>query len=136
MTTILLVIQVMLALGIIFIVLIQRSENDGFGLGSGGGMGVISGRAKANLLTRSTAILAAAFMINSLLLTILTTQNSTSSLIDRLPDAPMAGEQMTPVEGDESVPVLETEAIPVEGDVDVAPAETPDQPAPVVPRAE
>lgn len=136
MTTILLVVQVILALGIIGLVLIQRSENDGFGLGSGSGMGVISGRAKANLLTRATAILAAAFMINSLLLAIITANETSTSLVDRLPNAPAAVEKtVAPGEGEgvgKTAPAEEGSA-PVE----VPPAEeAPAESAPIVPRAE
>lgn len=136
MTTILLVIQVILALGIIGLVLIQRSESDGFGMGSGSGLGVISGRAKANLLTRATAILAALFMANSLLLAIITANQASSSLVDRLPDAPAVVEKATaPEEGKgagEATPAEEGSA-PVE----VPPAEeAPAESAPIVPRAE
>ncbi len=160
MTTILLVIQVLLALGIIGLVLIQRSDSDGFGMGSGSGFGVISGRAKANLLTRSTAILAGLFMLNSLLLTILTTGGSSSSLIDRLSDKPAAVEKTEAPEKDKAVDeTAVTPAIPVEGtglsadkaeetvskdaSSEEAPAESAPAPAaeeepvtPVVPRAE
>lgn len=155
MTTILLVIQVLLALGIIGLVLIQRSENDGFGMGSGSGFGVISGRAKANLLTRSTAILAGLFMLNSLLLTILTTGNSSSSLIDRLPDEPAAIEKtVAPQDGKAEDEAATTPAMPAEGadastekageavskdaPVDAAPAPAAEEKpiTPVVPRAE
>lgn len=136
MTTILLVIQVLLALGIIGLVLIQRSESDGFGLGSGSGMGVISGRAKANLLTRVTAILAAAFMINSLLLAIITANESSTSLVDRLPDAPAAVEKtVAPEEGEgvgEATPAEEGSAPAEAPATEEAPAES----APIVPRAE
>ncbi len=149
MTTILLVIQVLLALGIIGLVLIQRSESDGFGMGSGSGLGVISGRAKANLLTRATAILAGLFMFNSLLLAIVTANATSTSLVDRLENPPIAVEKKdttaVPVEGtDQSLPV-EEETAPsqqppaVEGDApaqDTPPVTDAPAPAPVVPRAE
>lgn len=85
MEQVLLVVQVILAVGLIGMVLIQRSESDGFGLGGGGG-GVISGRAQANLMTRTTAIFAALFIINSLALSVLAA-NSTrggSSIIETI----------------------------------------------------
>ncbi len=85
METILLVVQVILAVGIIGLVLFQRSDNDGFGMGSGSGMGLVSGRAKANLLTRSTAVLAALFMLNSLFLSIVSAERNENSLLDRVP---------------------------------------------------
>ncbi|MBY0355139.1 MAG: preprotein translocase subunit SecG [Rickettsiales bacterium] len=87
METVLLVIQVIIALALIGIVLIQRSDSDGMGLGGGGGgMGLLSGRAKSNALTRATAILAALFMINSLVLGIITASGHASILdtLDRI----------------------------------------------------
>jgi preprotein translocase subunit SecG len=102
MSTVLLVVQVFLALALIGIVLIQRSESDGFGMGSGGGFGVMSGRAKANLLTRTTAILAALFMLNSLLLTVLMSRETASSIVDQLPDTVQeAPVQEAPVQKEE-----------------------------------
>ena len=47
-------------------VLLQKSE--GGGLGMGGGAGFMSSRGTANLLTRTTAILAVGFFVTSLLL--------------------------------------------------------------------
>jgi len=67
--TIVLVIHLILAIALVATVLVQRSE--GGGLGMGGGMGLMSVRGTANLLTRTTAILAAGFMATSILLAIL-----------------------------------------------------------------
>ena len=65
----------MLAIAIVITVLLQRSEGGALGMGGGGGSGVggglMTGREAANLLTRSTAILAACFFATSLTLTIL-----------------------------------------------------------------
>ncbi len=72
MTTVLLVIHVLLALGLVGAVLLQRSEGGALGIGGGGGGGgggLMSGRASANLLTRITAVLAGLFMLTSLSLT-------------------------------------------------------------------
>ncbi|KGF67182.1 preprotein translocase subunit SecG, partial [Hoeflea sp. BAL378] len=66
MQTVLIVIHLMIVLALVGIVLIQRSE--GGGLGIGGGSGFMSARGAANALTRTTAILAAAFFITSLAL--------------------------------------------------------------------
>ncbi len=146
MTIVLLIIQVLLALGIIGLVLIQRSDSDGFGMGSGSGFGVISGRAKASLLTRATAILAGLFMFNSLLLAILTAEENSSSLLDRLPDTPAAVEQTLPMEAEEKG---DAQQVPTDADVPVTSQEGASSPpaeaeeaeqapatAPVVPRAE
>jgi len=90
----------MLAIAMIFIVLIQQSEGGGLGIGggSGGGMGgFMTGRATANLLTRATAIIAAAFMATSLLLAILADQGRSSdrSIIDQ-PSSKPENQQPTP----------------------------------------
>ena len=76
MTTVLLVIHLLLAIALIGTVLLQKSEGGGLGIGGGGGGGggmggFLSGRGTANLLTRTTAILAACFMVTSLTLTLL-----------------------------------------------------------------
>jgi preprotein translocase subunit SecG len=89
MELILLVVQTVIAVLLIASVLVQRSSSDGFGLGgSGGGSGLISARGQANLMTRITATLAALFMINSLVLTIITTGGSARSLIDEVEEQP------------------------------------------------
>jgi preprotein translocase subunit SecG len=69
LTTVLLIIYLFVALALIGVVLIQRSEGGGLGIGSSQGMGsFMSGRGTANLLTRTTAILAAIFLTLALLL--------------------------------------------------------------------
>jgi preprotein translocase subunit SecG len=73
MSNVVLVIHLLLALSLIGVVLLQRSEGGGLGIGGGGGgggmSGFLSGSSTKNLLTRTTAILAACFMVTSLLLT-------------------------------------------------------------------
>ncbi|MFQ5970692.1 MAG: preprotein translocase subunit SecG [Alphaproteobacteria bacterium] len=86
MATILLIVHLLLALGIVGVVLLQRSEGGGLGIGgggSGGGMGgLIGNRATANLLTRATAVLAGLFFVSSIALSILSgTQPATRSII-------------------------------------------------------
>ena len=64
MTTVLLVIHMVVTLALIGVVLIQRSEGGGLGIGTTGGMGsFMGGRGTTNLLTRTTAVLAAIFMV-------------------------------------------------------------------------
>jgi preprotein translocase subunit SecG len=70
METILLVILIIIALALIGVVLMQRSEGGALGMGGGPG-GLFSVRGSANLLTRVTAGLALVFMILSLVLAIL-----------------------------------------------------------------
>jgi preprotein translocase subunit SecG len=74
MQQVVLVIHLMLAVALIAVVLMQRSEGGGLGLGtagSGGMSGFLSGRGQANLLTRTTAIIAACFIGTSILLALL-----------------------------------------------------------------
>jgi preprotein translocase subunit SecG len=72
MTTVLLIIHLFVTLALIGVVLIQRSEGGGLGIGSSQGMGsFMSGRGTANLLTRTTAILATVFMLLSLTLALM-----------------------------------------------------------------
>ena len=66
MQTVIIVIHLMIVSVLIGTVLLQKSE--GGGLGMGGGAGFMSSRGTANLLTRTTAILAAGFFLTSLLL--------------------------------------------------------------------
>lgn len=69
MTTVLLVIHIMVAAALVAVVLWQRSEGGALGIGGGGG-GFLTGRGTANLLTRTTAVLAACFFLTSILLTL------------------------------------------------------------------
>jgi preprotein translocase subunit SecG len=73
MITVLLVLHLFVTLALIGVVLLQRSEGGGLGVGSSQGMGsFMGGRGTANLLTRSTAILGAAFFALALALALLT----------------------------------------------------------------
>lgn len=76
METIVLVIHLILAVALVGVVLIQRSEGGGLGIGGGGGGGLMSVRGTANMLTRVTAVLAAGFMVTSLTLAIIASQRS------------------------------------------------------------
>lgn len=87
-----LVIHLILALGIICLVLVQRSEGGGLGVGGGGGgLGnLASAHSTANALTRTTAIFAACFFATSLILAILAgTHSKPQGLLADL-DAPVA----------------------------------------------
>ena len=90
MSTVLLIIHLFVTLALIGVVLIQRSEGGGLGVGSSQGMGsFMSGRGTANLLTRTTAILAAMFMILSLLLALLN-RGTTAAPVRSILDTPVS----------------------------------------------
>lgn len=100
MEHILLVIHVIIAVGLIGVVLIQRSDTDGFGLGSGSGSNFMTGRSAASLLTRTTAILATLFIINSLALGIIASRGAPDSIVESItaeeaatPSVPLAIEK-------------------------------------------
>jgi preprotein translocase subunit SecG len=71
MLTVVIVIHLMIVLSMIGVVLLQKSEGGGLGMGGGGGGGFLSSRGTANVLTRTTAILALGFFITSLMLSVL-----------------------------------------------------------------
>lgn len=75
MTTVFLVIHLILAVTLVTVILLQRSDGGalgGLGGGGAGGFGnMLSGRQSANLLTRTTTILATCFIATSLVLAIL-----------------------------------------------------------------
>lgn len=100
MATVLLVIHLMIAAALVGVVLLQKSEGGALGMGGGGGGGFLTGRGQANLLTRATAGLAAAFFVTSILLTILAKQTAPAgSVFDAAPgQPPAAGAPPTPAE--------------------------------------
>ena len=105
METILLVVHLLIAIALIGVILIQRSEGGGLGLGGGGGGGggnFMSVRGTANLLTRTTAVLAVAFFATSLVLAILAGGNRSGGQVDIEPV------EEAPVEAPADPPVIPT----------------------------
>lgn len=91
MEHIILIIHLILALSIIGLVLIQRSEGGGLGIGGGGGGlgGFASAGATGNALTKATGYCAAAFFCTSLTLAVLAgTHHSSTSLLENLDNPP------------------------------------------------
>ncbi len=109
METVILVIHLIVALSLIGVVLLQRSEGGALGIGGGGGGGagsLFSARGVGNALTRTTAWLAVGFFCTSIALTVIATQRGSGSVIDGVAapaatgEAPAAPAQGT---GDSSV---------------------------------
>src|SRR3954470_4054488 len=72
MQTVLIVIHLMVVIGLIVTVLLQRSEGGALGIGGGGGTGgLFTGRGQANLPTRAPAPLGAVFVVSSIALSVL-----------------------------------------------------------------
>jgi preprotein translocase subunit SecG len=84
MTTIVLIIHLLVALALVGVILLQRSEGGALGIGGGGAGGLMTGRASANPLTRVTAGLAVAFITTSMLLAILAAHRTApTSILDQ-----------------------------------------------------
>jgi preprotein translocase subunit SecG len=131
MATVLLIIHIMIALAMIGLVLLQRSEGGALGIGGGGGGGFMTGRGAANFLTRATAGLAAAFFTTSLVLSLIASQPSRDrSILDQGP-APITQPAKVP----KSLPQIETPKPPAATPppTDTAPPAPPQQ-APAGPR--
>ena len=95
MENVVLIIHLLLALALIGVVLLQRSE--GGGLGMGGGGGATAGRSAATAMGKLTWILAIAFITTSITLTIIAAQKSAgSSVLDRITDAPAPAAEEAP----------------------------------------
>jgi len=118
MENVILIVHLILALCLIGVVLLQRSEGGGLGMGSGGGGGgVMTGRQAASALSRLTWIFAAAFIATSILMTVIAAKNSAGgSVVDRLGTAPAVEEEAAPAlpEGESLLP-------PTTGDAPLAP---------------
>ncbi|MDD9877978.1 MAG: preprotein translocase subunit SecG [Magnetovibrio sp.] len=98
METVILVIHLLIAIAMVGAILLQKSEGGALGMGgggSGGGMGgFMSGRAAGDLLTRTTAILAACFFTTSVILAILGgAGRESTSILDQAPTAPAPQQQ-------------------------------------------
>lgn len=113
MENVILAIHLILALLLIGVVLLQRSEGGGLGMGSGGG--VVSGRSAATALGKVTWIFAGCFIATSITLTILAASDSAStSVIDQIGGT-------APVKTEAPVPTAPLSALPPAD----APAEPP-----------
>ena len=89
MMTVLLVLHLIVTLALIAVVLLQRSEGGGLGIGSSQGMGsFMTGRGTANLLTRTTAVLATLFMVLALAMALLGRGEANRGSILDLPPGP------------------------------------------------
>lgn len=79
MENVVLTIHLILALALVGVVLLQRSEGGGLGIGGGGG--VVSGRSAATALGKITWLLAIGFICTSIALTVLARREAASSSV-------------------------------------------------------
>lgn len=96
MQVILLIVHLVIAISLVGVILLQRSEGGALGIGGGGG-GMMSARGAANLLTRVTTGLAVAFLATSMTLAILASNRDTDqSILDEAPVETQQGEDDSP----------------------------------------
>ena len=128
MQNVVLIIHLLLALSLIGVVLLQRSEGGGLGMGGGGAM---TGRAAATALGKVTWGLAIAFICTSIALTVIAAQNAAGSSVIDTAGAPATAPDTAPAPdlGGDLLPPSSTDAAPVD------PAVPATDPAPLVPPA-
>ncbi|MDD3371070.1 MAG: preprotein translocase subunit SecG [Alphaproteobacteria bacterium] len=103
MQNVLLVIQLLVAIAMIAVILLQKTAADGGGLAGGGGGGTMGGlftaRGSANILTRTTAILATLFIVICLALGAMASrQHDSSSAVDQIQQTSVPAEQSQPAQ--------------------------------------
>src|SRR5947208_8167793 len=109
MLIVLFVIHVLIALALIGVIMLQKSEGGALGMGGGGMSGFMTGRSTANLLTRTTTFLAVAFFITSIILVKLSSPSGApSSIVDQgpAPGSPLIPPAGAPVTPSPTAPLL------------------------------
>ncbi|HBN22088.1 MAG TPA: preprotein translocase subunit SecG [Holosporales bacterium] len=105
MSTVLLVVHIVFVAIMIGLILLQKSEGGGLGMGGGG---LMTARGTANLLTRSTAVMATLFFVSTLVLAMnFKGSKSSESILDAASTKDQAPKEMPAV--DHSKPALPTE---------------------------
>lgn len=129
MANVLIVIYLIIALALIAVILLQRSEGGGLGMGTSSG-GLISVRGSANLLTRTTGILAALFFATAIGLTVLAElDRGSQSVLDSV-GAGVEGTSPTNVlDAMQQLQQQSTGDLPVPAATETAPAATDTAPA-------
>ena len=96
MENFILVLNIILAIILVIIILLQKSEGGALGIGASQ-ESFISSRSAGNLLTKATAIIATLFIITSISLTIMAQKKiSTSSVLERVEEKQDPSEPQIP----------------------------------------
>lgn len=116
MEQVLIAAHLLIVVAMIAVILLQRSEGGALGIGGGTG-GMMSVRGSANLLTRTTIVLAGLFFVTSVALTILSQVDPGTATIveqaaEQLPDDFSVLDALNQLQGEEAAPV-ETAPAPV-----------------------
>ena len=121
MYTFLLIVQTIIAASLVAVILMQRSEGGGLGVG-GSSSGFMTARGAADFLTRSTAVLGAAFVILSIVLAAVAGVSHEpakvdTSLANTVAPAPAPTAPTVPLARQapgEAAPATSNQAVPVE----------------------
>ena len=113
MSSLLLILHLAVAIVLVGLILLQRSEGGALGIGGGGSgggglSGFLKGRGQANGLVKFTVLLGTIFFITSLSLSIINSYNSKSvidSVADNILEDTITSEDLT--DNSISVPILE-----------------------------
>lgn len=109
MIDIILIVHVLIAVSMIGVILLQRSEGGGLGIGGGGGgggmSGFMTGRGTATVLNKVTVSLAVSFMVTSIVLSILAGNRGGESIIDDLPIVSPGAEETLDLPSEPAVPL-------------------------------
>ncbi len=139
MHTVLIIVHLLIAMALIAVVLLQRSEGGALGIGGGGGSGagfggMFSPRGSASTLTRTTAILGFAFLITSLALTWVSLgTRQPSSLFDAGTPGAVGAPPTLPSAGPPTLPSAAPAAPAAVPEAPAAPPTPPQDAAPVAP---
>ena len=101
MENVLLTIHLLIAIALVGVILLQKSEGGALGIGgSSNQFGIFTAKGSANFLTRLTAILATCFIATSLLLTIIQarTNNQETVILEQLQQESENLQEELPVE--------------------------------------
>jgi len=96
MENIILAIDIILAILLIVLVLLQKSEGGALGIGASQDS-FVSSRSAGNFLTKATAIIATLFIITSITLTVISRDNfSTTSVLEKIEEKKDSSEPEIP----------------------------------------
>jgi preprotein translocase subunit SecG len=126
----LLVLQIIVVTMMVVVILMQHSSSDGF-TGSGASTGgLMTGRGQANLLSKTTKILATIFLVNSLALAFISSnaKHETTVIDDIIQTESITSQEDAATEGEAVKDAIENEMIEVPTGVEDS--------APVVPLSE
>ena len=122
--TFLLIVQTLVATALVGVILMQQSEGGGLGVG-GSSSGFMTARGAADFLSRSTAVLAAIFIVLAIALAAIAGVNRKPATIDTslanqvapatAPVTPVTGQQQQPAQQSQQAPANQTSPnVPIE----------------------